>query len=313
MKNVIILLFSVLALAACSQSKTDTSSTTNSSKTTAVSTTVSQSSSSQETSSDIQGDSYDDSHDDTQGESRDESYDDSVSYAVNLDDFIQEIPWEEGSKRTLYDLSFESKQKNQPPTIVLNTKDLNNEGKAVYITTTAGDVIFYPVSIVEEPTKTIAVTNNAGEKREIKVNTVVRVVAPYDKSDPLQIVGDTYFLFYNNQGTISLATRNFYENTAGTTLDTTNMVEYLQANSSAETSSTTPVEDETKSEAYYDSIRTAWQKQKDYIDSIDDNAVKQSVQTSHSAAIFEANRLEMKYPEDADMINQSLQKVLAGE
>lgn len=253
---------------------------------------VAQSSSSQQTSSDIQ--------------------EESVSYAVNLDDFTQELTLQDGSKQTIHHLEFESKQKNQPTAIVLNTKDLNNTGNGLYITTTGGDELFYPVSIAEEPTKIITVTNDAGEKREVKVNTVVKVATPEDSSDPLQIVDDTYFLFYNNQGTISLATRNFAENTVGTALDTTNLVEYLQESSTAE-EPTTPAESEVDSDTYYDSILAAWQRQHDYIVSIEDDAVKQSVQTSHSAAIFEANRLQMEHPEDAAIINESLHKVLEGK
>lgn len=292
MKKASVLLFSVLALAACSQSETDSSSTDKSSETTTTSTTVVQSSSSQQTSSDIQ--------------------EESVSYAVNLDDFTQELTLQDGSKQTIYHLKFESKQKNQPTAIVLNTKDLNNTGNGLYITTTGGDELFYPVSIAEEPTKTITVTNDAGEKREVKVNTVVKVATPEDSSDPLQIVGDTYFLFYNNQGTISLATRNFAKNTVGTMLDTTNLVEYLQEDSTAETPATL-AESDVDSDTYYDSILAAWQRQHDYIVSIEDDAVKQSVQTSHSAAIFEANRLQMEHPEDAAIINESLHKVLEGK
>ena len=303
MKKISVLLFSVLALAACSQSKTDSSSTDKSSETTATSTTVVQSSSSQQTST-VQSSSSQQTSSDTQ--------DDSVSYAVNLDDFTQELTMRDGSKQTIHHLEFESKQKNQPTAIVLNTKDLNNTGNGLYITTTEGDELFYPVSIAEEPTKTITVTNDAGKKRQVKVNTVVKVATPEDSSDPMQIVGDTYFLFYNNQGTISLATRNFAENTVGTALDTTNLVEYLQEGSTAE-EPTTPAESEVDSDTYYDSILAAWQRQHDYIVSIEDDAVKQFVQTSHSAAIFEANRLQMEHPEDAAIINESLHKVLEGK
>lgn len=303
MKKISVLLFSVLALAACSQSKTDSSSSDKSSETTATSTTVVQSSSSQQMSV-AQSSSSQQTSSDIQEES--------VSYAVNLDDFTQELTLQDGSKQTIYHLKFESKQKNQPTAIVLNTKDLNNTGNGLYITTTGGDELFYPVSIAEEPTKIITVTNDAGEKREVKVNTVVKVATPEDSSDPLQIVDDTYFLFYNNQGTISLATRNFAENTVGTALDTTNLVEYLQESSTAE-EPTTPAESEVDSDTYYDSILAAWQRQHDYIVSIEDDAVKQSVQTSHSAAIFEANRLQMEHPEDAAIINESLHKVLEGK
>lgn len=260
MKNGVILLFSVLALAACSQSKaTDSSSTVtvHSSKTT-TSTTVVQSSSAQQTSS----------------ESQEMSEDPALSYAVNLADFTQEITLSDGTKQTVNHLAFRSKQKNQPTTITLDIKDLNNYGKALYLTTTGGDEVFYPVAIADEPTKRITVTNEAGAKRDIKVNTVVRVAALEDSSDPMEIVGDTYFLFYNDQGTISLATRNFSENTAGTPLDTTNLVEYLPGDATAETPSSTPVADYPDSETYYDAIRAAWQQQQDYIDSIDDDAVK---------------------------------------
>lgn len=316
MKKMSILLFSVLALAACSQSKTDSSSTDKSSETTATSTTVVQSSSSQQMSvaqsssqqtSTVQSSSSQQTSSDTQ--------DESVSYAVNLDDFTQKLTLQDGSKQTIHHLEFESKQKDQPATLLINTKALNYTGNVLYISTTAGDELFYPVSIAEEPTKTITVTDDAGEKREVKVNTVVKVATPEDSSDPMQIVGDIYFLFYNNQGTISLATRNFAENAVGTTLDTTNLVEYLQEGSTTETP-TTPAESnesEVDSDTYYDSILAAWQRQHDYIVSIEDDAVKQSVQTSHSAAIFEANRLQMEHPEDAAIINESLQKVLAGE
>lgn len=303
MKKISVLLFIVLALAACSQSKTDSSSSDKSSETTATSTTVVQSSSSQQMSV-AQSSSSQQTSSDTQEES--------VSYAVNLDDFTQELTLQDGSKQTIYHLKFESKQKNQPTVIVLNTKDLNNTGNGLYITTTGGEELFYPVSIAEEPTKTITVTNDAGKKREVKVNTVVKVATPEDSSDPMQIVDDTYFLFYNNQGTISLATRNFAENTVGTALDTTNLVEYLQEGSTAE-EPTTPAESEVDSDTYYDSILAAWQRQHDYIVSIEDDAVKQFVQTSHSAAIFEANRLQMEHPEDAAIINESLHKVLEGK
>lgn len=303
MKKISVLLFIALALAACSQSKTDSSSSDKSSETTATSTTVVQSSSSQQMSV-AQSSSSQQTSSDIQEES--------VSYAVNLDDFTQELTLQDGSKQTIYHLKFESKQKNQPTVIVLNTKDLNNTGNGLYITTTGGEELFYPVSIAEEPTKTITVTNDAGKKREVKVNTVVKVATPEDSSDPMQIVDDTYFLFYNNQGTISLATRNFAENAVGTALDTTNLVEYLQEDSTAETP-TTPDESDVDSDTYYDSILAAWQRQHDYIVSIEDDAVKQSVQTSHSAAIFEANRLQMEHPEDAAIINESLHKVLEGK
>ena len=59
-------------------------------------------------------------------------------------------------------------------------------------------------------------------------------------------------------------------------------------------------QEESTEDEYYTIIKDAWQKQKDYIKSIEDSKVKQSVQTSRSAAIMEANRLLIEHPEDSD-------------
>ena len=66
-------------------------------------------------------------------------------------------------------------------------------------------------------------------------------------------------------------------------------------------------------EEYYMIIKEAKQRQQDYIDSIDDPKVKQSVQTSYAAAIAESTALYIKYPEDTDTIDAALKKVLNGE
>ena len=72
-------------------------------------------------------------------------------------------------------------------------------------------------------------------------------------------------------------------------------------------------QEESTEDEYYTIIKEAWQKQKDYIKSIEDSKVKQSVQTSRSAAIMEANRLLIEHPEDSDAINSSLKRVLNDE
>ena len=64
---------------------------------------------------------------------------------------------------------------------------------------------------------------------------------------------------------------------------------------------------------YYDLIKEAWQKQIDYIDSIDDPSVKQSVQTPESAAIMKSTELLIGHPEDSEAIDVSLKRVLNGE
>ena len=70
---------------------------------------------------------------------------------------------------------------------------------------------------------------------------------------------------------------------------------------------------EVTEDEYYIIIKEAWQKQKDYIDSIDDPKEKQSVQTSQSAAIMESNRLLIEHPEDSEAIEASLKRVINGE
>ena len=60
-------------------------------------------------------------------------------------------------------------------------------------------------------------------------------------------------------------------------------------------------QEESTEDEYYTIIKDAWQKQKDYIKSIEDSKVKQSLQTSRSAAIMEANRLLIEHPEDINV------------
>lgn len=66
-------------------------------------------------------------------------------------------------------------------------------------------------------------------------------------------------------------------------------------------------------EEYYIIIKEAKKRQQDYIDSIDDPKIKQSVQTSYAAAVAESSFLYLKYPEDTDIIDAALKRVLNGE
>lgn len=67
---------------------------------------------------------------------------------------------------------------------------------------------------------------------------------------------------------------------------------------------------ENKDDKYYSLIKKAQKAQQDYIDSITDSKVKQSVQTAFAAANAEASSLEMENPEDSKIIQESLKKVL---
>lgn len=64
---------------------------------------------------------------------------------------------------------------------------------------------------------------------------------------------------------------------------------------------------------YYQSIKAASQKQLDYINSIQDPNVKQSVQTPEGAANMQSNALETTYPQDREIILAALKRVLNGE
>ena len=83
------------------------------------------------------------------------------------------------------------------------------------------------------------------------------------------------------------------------------------ANTSVDTGTTTS--DEVKEEKQYRLIKKAWQEQKDYVDSITDAKVKQSVQTPFAAANAKANQLEMENSADTELITTSLNKVLNGQ
>lgn len=66
-------------------------------------------------------------------------------------------------------------------------------------------------------------------------------------------------------------------------------------------------------EEYYNIIKEVKQRQLDYINSIKDPNIKQSVQTPLSAAIAESTFLYIKYPDDIDTIDIALKRVLNEE
>lgn len=219
-------------------------------------------------------------------------------YAVNLEKFVQEVTVYGVVEKT-YSLTFTTNVSNVPTTITVNTKDLNPFGMGIYIQ--QEDVqYFYPISIKDIPTKEITVANTNGETRIVKVNTAITIQQNSNQQDPLQLTSNTFYLFYNKNGTISLATTYF-----GKSNDT--MIEYQQIDT-AENSS-----EESANNPYYDIILSAKQQQQAYIDSLEDEEMKSSVQTAYSAAVAAANSLTINHPNDEALINEALEKVLAGE
>lgn len=123
------------------------------------------------------------------------------------------------------------------------------------------------------------------------------------KSSTSQFVSSTKSLVKESLKTTSSSVENSVESKQED--------EDLQKNTQQGTKSDTKPEATEKE--YYDLIKEAWEKQKEYIDSIDDPKVKQSVQTTRSAATLKSNELLLAHPEDSRAINSSLKKVLAGE
>ena len=81
---------------------------------------------------------------------------------------------------------------------------------------------------------------------------------------------------------------------------------FIENSSNQETSVTVP----NKEDEYYQQIKDAWQKEKDYIDSVNDPKVKQSLQTPFGAANAKATELVMNNPSDETLIMNALKKVV---
>ena len=80
--------------------------------------------------------------------------------------------------------------------------------------------------------------------------------------------------------------------------DNTPASSFIENSSNQETSvPMTNIEDE-----YYQQIKDAWQKEKDYVDSVTDPKVKQSLQTPFAAANAKATELVMNNPSDETII-----------
>lgn len=139
------------------------------------------------------------------------------------------------------------------------------------------------------------------------------------KSSPSQLVNSTQSSGEESVKTISPSVENAVENKQ----EDDNVQKNTQQDTQSDIQKDTQpdIQEETQQDAteeatedkYYIIIKEAWQRQKDYIDSIDDPKIKQSVQTTQSAAIMESTGLLIEHPEDSEAINASLQRVLNGE
>lgn len=127
------------------------------------------------------------------------------------------------------------------------------------------------------------------------------------KSSTSQFVSDNQSSVKENGKTISPSVENEVESKKEDEDVEKNTQQDIHSDTQAD------IQQEAAEKEYYDLIKEAWQKQRDYIDSIDDPKVRQSLQTANSAAILKSNELLLEHPEEANAINESLKKVLNGE
>lgn len=262
----------------------------------------------------------------TENESQsDDSVDINLPYAVNLDEWVGTIGLvdDRSHQKTAYRFFREpDTREDLPISIDINVDDLNPYGMGIYFNLTEEvPSIFYPVTIENTQTKGITILDSEEKKRKVFVNTEVTIQENADKEDVLNVVDNTYYLFYNNEGNISLAISNFEEDTMNDSLDSSAFLEYL-----LESTDITEMEPENNSynqfetnnnssilsskTEYYDLLKKAWDNQQEYINSIEDPKIKQSLQTAQSAAIMKSEELILQNPDDLQIIQATLKEVL---
>lgn len=248
----------------------------------------------------------------------DDSAEITMPYAVHLDDWVRTIKLDDGSSHQTTARRFirePNPEKDLPISIDINVADLNPNGMGIYFNMTQdGPSIFYPITIENTQTKEITILDNKEKPRKVFVNTEVKIQANVDKEDVLNVVNDTYYLFYNKKGGLSLAINPIQEDKVNETSKSATFLEYLSTPTDAtETNEDTnsqiepPLSSDTN---YYDQIKKAWADQQDYINATEDPKIKQSLQTAQSAATMKAEELTLQDPDDLPMIQAALKKVL---
>ena len=185
------------------------------------------------------------------------------SYAVNTSDFTKEVTIDEnGNKEKIYNKDFERNKQ----IIVINMKDLNEFGKGIYISPmdglTGDEMSFYPISMIDQETKKIKVKSKDNETRDVKVNTEFTIETFPGNEDSLNLVGKSGYLFYNKNGTISIA---FPDATKGVFTEYVERNNHSADNVQQDSGKANNTENDTKRKEYYNLIYKAWDKQRKYI------------------------------------------------
>lgn len=244
-------------------------------------------------------------------------------YAVKLDEWVKTIALDDETTDQSANQRFlrESKsRKHLPISIDINVEDLNPYGMGIYFNMNEEvPSIFYPVTIENIQTKEITILDEEDKTRNVFVNTELKIQENADKEDVLNVVNDAYYLFYNNAGNISLAINNYDVDKMNDFVEDSVFLEYLlESIDQTETDEVSNTQFEQKNNSsilnakteYYDIIKKAWDNQNEYINSIEDPNVKQSLQTAQSAAIMKSDELIIQTPDDAEIIQEALKEVL---
>ena len=207
---------------------------------------------------------------------------------------------------TYYDVQTEG---NTYIDIILDIKNLNNEAK------TADDLIAAKIKINSNEYTCFSIAESADGsdlENSASINPLETRVIHYLAEVPItEATGEIEVILTINGKDFS--NKFNLEGIKATSPSDENVVESELNDESIKPDTEENTQQPVTEDEYYIIIKEAWQKQKDYIDSIDDPTVKQSVQTPESAAIMESNGLLIEHPGDSDAINASLKRVLNGE
>ena len=228
----IVLLISVFLLSACgnnddtSKEKTNTTSQTS----TEISTTSSQTSTSMTESTSQTSESSPQTTETTETET--------YPYAVDLEELG--LVDEDGNQvdKLSDELAFYVEGMNTPLRISIN--GTGEESPQLYLniygyenTANPNLQVSYPFEIENIPTKEITIFGGPGSdeyRRTVKVNTQLTLKKPENilkpESQLSMLEGETFYIFYNNQDSLSLATINFAGNVEPKDYDT--MQEYVE-------------------------------------------------------------------------------------
>lgn len=160
-------------------------------------------------------------------------------YAVSFDELIKIEDLGGAHPIVTEGATFDGSGVNSPAKFEFSVSSMvSTNTPAVYIYPAemggASEPVEYLIGLSNKPTKIIQVFTAGGtydDRREVKVNTEIQLVRAkaFDEAQKgyTNLDGHVFYAFYNNHGTLSLATENFAGNML-TTEDTQVLMEYIK-------------------------------------------------------------------------------------